>query len=158
MAVPDGAVGGTDGDGIADRHELGVGALDAGLVYAASGSVVDTTIVAGRVLMRGGVPIGSGRWVPVPGPGGAGRWMEVKRIGVLPAFQKQGFGAVILASLEAHGRETGAEGAQLAVRADQPRLVDFYAALGYSGADDVELTTHNPLSLPPFGMRKIFKD
>jgi 5-methylthioadenosine/S-adenosylhomocysteine deaminase len=38
-----------------DRHELGVGALDAGLVYAASGSVVDTTIVAGRVLMRGGV-------------------------------------------------------------------------------------------------------
>ena len=38
-----------------DRHELGVGSLDAGLVYAASGSVVDTTIVAGRVLMRGGV-------------------------------------------------------------------------------------------------------
>ncbi len=77
----------------------------------------------GAVLMRGGVPIGSGRWVPVPGPG-----------------------------------EAGAVGAQLAVRADQPRLVDFYAALGYSGADDVELTAHNPLSLPPFGMRKIFKD
>lgn len=112
----------------------------------------------GAVLMRGGAPIGSGRWVPVPGPGGAGRWMEVKRIGVLPEFQKQGFGAVILAALEAHGRETGAVGAQLAVRADQPRLFDFYAALGYSGADDVELTTHNPLSLPPFGMRKIFKD
>ena len=29
--------------------------LDAGLVYAASGSIVDTTVVAGRVLMRGGV-------------------------------------------------------------------------------------------------------
>jgi 5-methylthioadenosine/S-adenosylhomocysteine deaminase len=38
-----------------DRHELGFGDLDAGLVYSASGSVVDTTIVAGRVLMRGGV-------------------------------------------------------------------------------------------------------
>jgi 5-methylthioadenosine/S-adenosylhomocysteine deaminase len=38
-----------------DRHELGVGTLDAGLVYAASGSVVDTTVVAGRVLMRAGV-------------------------------------------------------------------------------------------------------
>lgn len=38
-----------------DRHELGIGSLEAGLVYAASGSVVDTTIVAGRVLMRGGV-------------------------------------------------------------------------------------------------------
>lgn len=34
--------------------ELGIGDLTAGLVYAASGSVVDTTVVAGRVLMRGG--------------------------------------------------------------------------------------------------------
>jgi 5-methylthioadenosine/S-adenosylhomocysteine deaminase len=34
--------------------ELALGTLEAGLVYAASGSVVDTTVVAGRVLMRGG--------------------------------------------------------------------------------------------------------
>jgi 5-methylthioadenosine/S-adenosylhomocysteine deaminase len=34
--------------------ELGVGDLYADLVYAASGSVVDTTVVGGRVLMRGG--------------------------------------------------------------------------------------------------------
>ncbi|MET0305556.1 MAG: amidohydrolase [Solirubrobacterales bacterium] len=34
--------------------ELGVGDLASGLVYAASGSAVDTTVVAGRVLMRGG--------------------------------------------------------------------------------------------------------
>jgi 5-methylthioadenosine/S-adenosylhomocysteine deaminase len=38
-----------------DSPELSLGSLDAGLVYAASGSVVDTTVVAGRVLMRGGV-------------------------------------------------------------------------------------------------------
>ncbi len=38
-----------------DSPALSVGALDAGLVYAASGTVVDTTVVAGRVLMRGGV-------------------------------------------------------------------------------------------------------
>jgi GNAT superfamily N-acetyltransferase len=111
----------------------------------------------GVVLMRGEEAIGSGRWVAVPGPGGQGRWMEVKRIGVLPAYQKHGLGAVILEALEAHGRETGAEGAQLAVRADQSRLVEFYAGFGYSPADDVELTTHNPLSPPPFGMRKLFK-
>ena len=35
--------------------ELALGTLDAGLVYAASGSIVDSTVVAGRVLMRGGV-------------------------------------------------------------------------------------------------------
>jgi GNAT superfamily N-acetyltransferase len=112
----------------------------------------------GAVLMKGDEAIGSGRWVAVPGPGGQGAWMEVKRIGVLPAYQKQGLGAVILAALEAAGRGAGKAGAQLAIRADQPRLIDFYAGLGYQRADDVELTTVNPRSPPPFGMRKIFKD
>ena len=37
-----------------DSPELGLGALDAGLVYAASGAIVDATVVAGRVLMRDG--------------------------------------------------------------------------------------------------------
>jgi GNAT superfamily N-acetyltransferase len=112
----------------------------------------------GAVLMHGDEAIGSGRWVAVPGPGGQGAWMEVKRIGVLPVYQKQGLGAVILAALEAAGRDAGKQGAQLAIRSDQPRLIDFYAGLGYQRADDVELTTINPLSPPPFGMRKIFKD
>lgn len=34
--------------------ELGIGELASNLVYAAAGSVVDTTVVAGRILMRGG--------------------------------------------------------------------------------------------------------
>jgi 5-methylthioadenosine/S-adenosylhomocysteine deaminase len=38
-----------------ESPELALGTLDAGLVYAASGSIVDTTVVAGRVLMRDGV-------------------------------------------------------------------------------------------------------
>jgi 5-methylthioadenosine/S-adenosylhomocysteine deaminase len=42
-----------------DSPELGLGELVADLVYAASGSVVDTTVVAGRVLMRGGVVDGA---------------------------------------------------------------------------------------------------
>jgi 5-methylthioadenosine/S-adenosylhomocysteine deaminase len=37
-----------------DAYELAVGDLASDLVYAAAGSVVDTTVVAGRVLMRGG--------------------------------------------------------------------------------------------------------
>ena len=37
-----------------DDPELALGALDAGLVYAATGPIVDATVVAGRVLMRGG--------------------------------------------------------------------------------------------------------
>jgi 5-methylthioadenosine/S-adenosylhomocysteine deaminase len=37
-----------------DLPELSLGELEAGLVYAASGYVVDATVVAGRILMRGG--------------------------------------------------------------------------------------------------------
>ena len=43
----------------ADSPELAIGDFDAGLAYAASGAVVDTTVVAGRVLMRGGVVEGA---------------------------------------------------------------------------------------------------
>ena len=38
----------------ADSPQLSLGDFTAGLVYAASGEVVDTTVVDGRVLMRGG--------------------------------------------------------------------------------------------------------
>ncbi len=108
------------------------------------------------ILEAGGEPIGSGRWVCVPGPQGQGRWMEIKRIGVLPGFTKRGFGARLLEALEEMGREQALAGAQLAIRTDQPRLVDFYAGLGYALAEDVELTTPNPRSPPPIGMRKWF--
>ncbi|MEX2108591.1 MAG: amidohydrolase [Solirubrobacterales bacterium] len=37
-----------------DAYEVGLGDLASDLVYAASGSIVDTTVVAGRVLMRSG--------------------------------------------------------------------------------------------------------
>ncbi len=37
-----------------DAPELGIGDFTEGLVYAAAGAAVDTTVVAGRVLMRGG--------------------------------------------------------------------------------------------------------
>jgi 5-methylthioadenosine/S-adenosylhomocysteine deaminase len=42
----------------AGSPELSIGELISNLVYAASGSVVDTTVVGGRVLMRGGEPPG----------------------------------------------------------------------------------------------------
>ena len=46
-----------------DAPELGLGDLASDLVYAASGAVVDTTVVAGRVLMRGGEVDGVGEIV-----------------------------------------------------------------------------------------------
>lgn len=43
----------------ADDPLLSLGELDAGLVYAASGAIVDTTVIGGRALMRGGVVEGA---------------------------------------------------------------------------------------------------
>lgn len=47
----------------ADAPELGIGDLTTGLVYAAAGAVVDTTVVAGQVLMRNGEIPGLGEIV-----------------------------------------------------------------------------------------------
>jgi 5-methylthioadenosine/S-adenosylhomocysteine deaminase len=44
----------------ADAPELGPGNMLANLIYSASGSIVDATVVDGRVLMRGGVVEGEG--------------------------------------------------------------------------------------------------
>lgn len=61
-----------------DAHEIGVGDLASDLVYAATGSVVDTTVVAGRVLMRGGVVEGAGEIV-------AQAAERARRLGIAPA-------------------------------------------------------------------------
>jgi 5-methylthioadenosine/S-adenosylhomocysteine deaminase len=60
-----------------DAPELTPGDLTANLVYAAAGSVVDTTVVAGRVLMRGG-EIGDEREVR------NGAVASARRLGVIP--------------------------------------------------------------------------
>lgn len=61
-----------------DAPELALGSLVAGLVYAASGSVVDTTVVAGRVLMRAGIVEGVGEVV-------ARARERAERLGLRPA-------------------------------------------------------------------------
>jgi GNAT superfamily N-acetyltransferase len=107
-------------------------------------------------LFEGEAVIGSGRLHPVPGPEGEGEWTELKRVGVLATHRKLGLGAPLVAALEAEARARSAAGAQIGVRADQPRLIRFWSSLGYTLADDVQLHTVNPLTPPPTTMRKRF--
>jgi 5-methylthioadenosine/S-adenosylhomocysteine deaminase len=58
-----------------DSPELGLGDLHADLVYAASGSVVDATVVAGKVLMRGGEVAGGEEIV-------SRAWERARRLGI----------------------------------------------------------------------------
>lgn len=111
----------------------------------------------GVFLMLGDEPVGAGRFFPVPGPAGEADWVELKRIGVLAAHRGRALGAMIVSALEDAAQARGYPGAQLGVRADNHRLVAFYAALGYVAAGDVQLSTVNPLTPPPFTMRKRFE-
>jgi|GEM_PF-620867 len=110
------------------------------------------------LLWRGEEVVGGGRFHPVPGPAGDKRpWTEIKRVGVARELRKLNLGAPLVAAIEDAARARGAVGAQLGVREDQPRLVQFWEGLGYVRADDVRLHTVNPLTPPPFTMRKWFQ-
>ena len=109
------------------------------------------------LLFRGDEAVGGGRFYPVPGPAGDMRmWVEIKRVGVVRELRKFGLGAPLVTALEEAARARGFAGAQLGVRADQPRLVRFWEGLGYRLADDVQLHTVNPLTPTPTFMRKWF--
>lgn len=109
------------------------------------------------LLFRGEEAVGGGRFHPAAGPAGDVRpWAEIKRVGVLRDLRKFGLGAPLVAAIEAGARAQGAVGIQLGVREDQPALVRFWEAQGYARADDVKLHTVNPLTPPPFTMRKWF--
>lgn len=111
----------------------------------------------GALAFHGAEPIGGGRFHPVPGPTGDTReWVEIKRVGMLKEWRTLGIGAPLVAALEVEAIRRGHAGAQLGVRADQPRLVAFWSGLGYVLADDVQMHTVNPLTPPPVTMRKRF--
>ena len=108
------------------------------------------------LLFQGDAAVGGGRWHPVPGPAGEPEWVEIKRVGVLSALRKLGLGAPLVLAIEGVARARGYAGAQLGVRDDQPRLIRFWEGLGFAVADDVKLHTVNPLTPPPFTLRKRF--
>lgn len=123
-----------------------------------------TDMIAGQldqggavIVFEGARSVGAGRFVPVPGPAGDRReWVELKRIGILRTHRKLGLGAPLVMALEGEAQRRGFVGAQIGVRHDQPRLVAFWALLGYAPATDVLLHTVNPLTPPPATMRKRF--
>jgi GNAT superfamily N-acetyltransferase len=121
--------------------------------------------IASDILRGGGVLLrardevaGCGRFVPVPGPDSGRDWIELKRVGVVREYRGGVLGARIVETLETMARERGYRGAQIGVRADQPRLLAFWKELGYADADDVTLSNPNPLTPTPFFMRKLFSE
>lgn len=109
----------------------------------------------GFILLADGEPAGSVRWMPLDDDPDV--W-EIMRMGVLPQHRGQNLSQYLLEAVIDMALESGVTELRLAVRADQPRLVDFYAAFGFEVAPELEYSHVNPLAPAPTVMRRKFED
>lgn len=108
----------------------------------------------GLILWADDQPVGSVRWVPHPVEAGV---VEVKKLAVLAAWRGQGLGQRLMRAVEQQACLQGQGEIRLAVRHDQPRLLDWYAQLGYQLQPALVYSAANPDSPPPFVMHKILE-
>ena len=101
------------------------------------------------------IPLGAVRWLPVAH---AEPSWEIKRMGIPRPARGAGHGARLAAAVEAAARAAGIRRLQLGVRADQPRLRDFWLALGFRHDDSVTLSSHNPETAPPITLSRALRD
>ncbi|MYN19226.1 GNAT family N-acetyltransferase [Rugamonas sp. FT107W] len=105
----------------------------------------------GFILLVDEKPVGSVRWLPLDAEPDV--W-EVCRMGVLPEYRGSNLSQHLLEAVIHHGLASGVEEVRLAVRSDQPKLIDFYSAFEFELAEELEYTHANPLEPPPLVMRR----
>lgn len=131
----------------------------AGRVSVTSSGHRETAVLVAEHLRQGGgfilfnddSPIGSVRWLPHDTD--ADCW-EILRMGVLPDYRGQNLSQHLLEAVIHHSLESGIGELRLAVRSDQPKLVDFYAAFEFEFAAELEYSHANPLEPAPLVMRR----
>lgn len=96
--------------------------------------------------------IGSVRWLPLDAEPDI--W-EMLRMGVLPSHRGQGLSMHLLEAVIRRAQEAQINELRLAVRADQPRLLDFYAAYHFDIAPELEYSHANPAEPAPTVMRRV---
>lgn len=105
----------------------------------------------GFILLDGERAIGSVRWLPLDAEPDV--W-EIVRMCVLPDYRGTNLSQHLLEAVIHHALATGIEELRLAVRSDQPKLIDFYTAYAFQLAEELEYTHANPLEPPPLVMRR----
>ncbi len=103
------------------------------------------------ILLVGGKPVGSARWAPHEVDQDV--W-EIMRMGVLPEYRGSNLSQHLLEAVIHHSQASAVQELRLAVRTDQSRLLDFYAAFEFELADELEYAHANPLEPAPFVMRR----
>ncbi len=135
----------------------------AGKVAVSSSGHRETAVVVlehlraggGFVLLADDRPVGSVRWAP--NDVDADIW-EILRMGVLPAYRGQNLSQYLLEAVIHHALAEGADELRLAVRADQPKLLDFYAAFEFELAEELEYSHANSAEPPPAVMRRFLRN
>jgi ribosomal protein S18 acetylase RimI-like enzyme len=105
----------------------------------------------GFVLLANQEPVGSVRWLPCETEPQV--W-DILRMGILPAFRGMHLSQHLIEAVIHHALESGTQELRLAIRTDQPNLVDFYTAFGFEIAPELEYEHANPLEPAPHVMRK----
>lgn len=108
----------------------------------------------GFILLIDEQPAGAVRWLPVDGD--ADVW-EILRMGVLPGYRGQNLSQHLLEAVVHHAQSCGVDELRLAVRSDQARLLDLYAAYGFELAPELEYGHANPVEPAPTVMRRRLK-
>jgi ribosomal protein S18 acetylase RimI-like enzyme len=134
----------------------------AGKVSVTSSGHRETAVLVAEHLRDGGgfvllvdeQPVGSVRWLPLDAEPDI--W-EVCRMGVLPEYRGSNLSQHLLEAVIHHGLMSGIEEVRLAVRADQPKLIDFYTAFEFELAEELEYSHANPMEPAPLVMRRSLK-
>jgi len=109
----------------------------------------------GFILFVDGQPAGSVRWLPLDD---APDVWEMLRMGILPAWRGHDLSLHLLEAAIHRALESGVSELRIGVRADQPRLIDLYAAHGFFVAPELEYSHANPLEPAPTVMRRLLKN
>ena len=103
------------------------------------------------ILLLHGAAVGSVRWAPHDQDQDV--W-EIRRMGVLPACRGSNLSQHLLEAVIHHGLACAVQELRLAVRADQPKLLDFYAAFAFELAEELEYSHANLAEPAPLVMRR----
>lgn len=107
------------------------------------------------LLMVEGKAAGSVRWLQADSESDV--W-DILRMGILPAYRGRNLSQHLLEAVIHCAQEANARELRLAVRSDQPRLMDLYAAYGFELAPELEYAHANPLEPAPHVMRRVLEN
>jgi ribosomal protein S18 acetylase RimI-like enzyme len=79
-------------------------------------------------------------------------------MGVLPAYRGQSLSQHLLEAVVHRAQASGVGELRLAVRADQAKLLDLYAAYAFEIAPELEYSHANPLEPAPVVMRRMLRN